>query len=145
MKQYKIMRYIIFAIIGFIILGTGLVLIKLLPDADGILKTLPYICVGLGSGLLGGNLGTAIKNRCALKNPQIAKQAEIEEKDERNRSISYMAKAKAYDLMIYTYSSILLAFALIGAELYVVLTLVAVYLFIVCTNAYYLIKYHKEM
>lgn len=34
MKQYKIMRYIIFAIIGFIILGTGLVLIKLLPDVD---------------------------------------------------------------------------------------------------------------
>lgn len=96
MKQYKIMRYIIFAVIGFIILGTGLVLIKLLPDADGILKTLPYICVGLGSGLLGGNLGTAIKNRSALKNPQIAKKVEIEEKDERNRSISDRAKAKAY-------------------------------------------------
>lgn len=145
MKQYKIMRYIIFAIIGFIILGTGLVLIKLLPDADGILKTLPYICVGLGSGLLGGNLGTAIKNRSALKNPQIAKKVEIEEKDERNRSISDRAKAKAYDLMIYAYSSILLAFALMGVELYVALTLVAVYLFIVSTNAYYLIKYHKEM
>lgn len=145
MKQYKIMRYIIFAIIGFIILGTGLVLIKLLPDADGILKTLPYICVGLGSGLLGGNLGTAIKNRSALKNPQIAKKVEIEEKDERNRSISDRAKAKAYDLMIYAYSSILLAFALMGVELHVVLTLVAVYLFIVSTNAYYLIKYHKEM
>lgn len=145
MKQYKIVRYIVFAIIGFVILGTGLVLIKLLPDADGILKTLPYICVGLGSGLLGGNLGTAIKNRVALKNPQIAKQVEIEEKDERNRAIGDRAKAKAYDLMLYSYSAILLAFALMGVELYVVLTLVAVYLFIVSTNAYYLIKYHKEM
>jgi hypothetical protein len=122
-----------------------LVLIKLLPDVDGILKTFPYICVGLGSGLLGSNLGTAIKNRVALKNPQIAKQVEIEEKDERNRAISDRAKAKAYELMLYTYSAILLAFALMGVELYVVLTLVAVYLFIVSTNAYYLIKYHKEM
>ena len=145
MKQYKTTRYIIFAIIGFIILGTGLVLIKLFPDAEGILKTLPYICVGLGSGLLGGNLGTAVRNRFALKNPKIAKQVEIEEKDERNRSISDRAKANAYDLMIYTYSSILLAFALMGVELYVLLTLVAVYLFIVSTNAYYLIKYHKAM
>ncbi|MBN7773530.1 hypothetical protein [Clostridium aminobutyricum] len=145
MKQYKIVRYIVFAIIGFVIFGTGLVLIKLLPDADGILKTLPYICVGLGSGLLGGNLGTAIKNRAALKNPQIAKQVEIEEKDERNRAISNRAKANAYDLMIYTYSAILLAFALMGVELYVVLTLVAVYLFIISANAYYLNKYHKEM
>lgn len=145
MKQYKIVRYIVFAIIGFVILGTGLVLIKLLPDAGGILKTLPYICVGLGSGLLGGNLGTAIKNHVALKNPQIAKQVEIEEKDERNRAISDRAKAKAYDLMIYTYSAVLLAFALMGVELYVVLTLVAVYLFIVSANAYYLNKYHREM
>ena len=32
-----------------------------------------------------------------------------------------------------------------GVELYVVLTLVAVYLFIVSANAYYLNKYHKEM
>ena len=145
MKQYKIMRYIIFAIIGFIILGTGLVLIKLSPDAGGILKTLPYICVGVGSGLFGGNLGTAIKNWSALKNPQIAKEVEIEEKDERNRSISDRSKAKAYDLMIYAYSSILLAFALMGVELYLVLTLVVVYSFVVSTNIYYLIKYHKEM
>lgn len=145
MKQYKIIRYIIFAIIGFIIFGTGLVLIKLLPDVDSIIKTLLYICVGLGSGLIGGNLGMAIKNRGYLKNSQIAKQAEIEEKDERNRTISNMAKAKAYELMLYTYSAILLAFALMGVEMYIVLTLVAVYLFIVSVNAYYLNKYHKEM
>lgn len=59
MKQNRIVRYIVFAIIGFIIFGIGLFLIIQLPDADGILKTLPYICIGLGSGLFGGSLGTA--------------------------------------------------------------------------------------
>lgn len=117
----------------------------LLYDVDGILKALPYICVGLGSGLLGGNLGTAIKSRVALKNPQIAKQVEIEEKDERNCAISDRAKAKAYDLMLYSYSAILLAFVLMGIEMYVVLALVAVYLFIISANVYHLNKYHKEM
>lgn len=145
MKQYKTVRYIILAVIGFAIFAAGLVLIILLPDANGILKTLPYICVGLGSGVFGGNLGMAIKNRTSLKNPEIAKQAEIEERDERNRTISYRAKAKAYDLMIYSYSATLLAFALMGVELYILLTLVAVYLFIIFTNAYWLNKYHKEM
>jgi hypothetical protein len=80
MNQYKIVRYIVFAIIGFVILGTGFVLIKLLPDADGILKTLPYICIGLGSGLLGGNLGTAIKNYGAFKNPQIQSKLKLRRK-----------------------------------------------------------------
>ncbi|WP_136479714.1 hypothetical protein EPD62_004670 [Acetivibrio thermocellus] len=145
MKQNKIVRYIVFAIIGFIIFGIGLFLIIQLPDADGILKTLPYICIGLGSGLFGGSLGTAIKNWFVLKNPEIAKQVEIEEKDERNCSISDRAKAKAYDLMLYTYFIILLAFALMGVELYVEITLIVVYLFIISTKVYYLIKYHKEM
>lgn len=47
MKQYKVRRYIILAVCGLIIFTAGLAIIKLLPDADGILKTLPYICIGL--------------------------------------------------------------------------------------------------
>lgn len=145
MKQYKVGRYIVLSVIGLVILGTGLALVKLLPDADGILKTLPYICLGVGAGIFGGNLGMAIGNRIALQNPQIAKQAEIEEKDERNRAISDKAKARTYDLMIFVYAAILLTFALMQVDMYVILTLVAVYLFFIFSNVYYLTKYHKEM
>ncbi|MEN6313312.1 MAG: hypothetical protein ABFD25_03580 [Clostridiaceae bacterium] len=145
MKQYKVGRYIVLSVIGFMIFGAGLALVKLLPDADGILKVLPYICVGVGSGIFGGNLGTAIKNRVALQNPQIIKQVEIEKKDERNRAISDKAKAMTYDRMIFIYAAILLAFALMQVDMYVILTLVAVYLFIIFSNVYYLTKYHKEM
>ena len=145
MKQYKVGRYVFLSAIGFVIFGAGLALIKLLPEADGILKTLPYLCVGTGAGIFGGNLGIAIRNKTMLKNPQTAKQIEIEQKDERNQAISNKAKARAYDLMIYVYAAILLAFALIQIDMHVILTLVVVYLFFVFTNVYYLTKYHKEM
>lgn len=145
MKQYNVSRYVFLSISGFVIFGAGLALVKLLPEAEGILKTLPYLCVGVGAGVFGGNLGMAINNKTVLKNPEVAKQKEIEQNDERNQTISNMAKARAYDLMIYVYAAILLAFALIQVDMYVVLTLVAVYLFFVFTNVYYLNKYHKEM
>lgn len=145
MKQYKVGRYVFLASVGIIIFAVGLVLIKLLPEADGILKTLPYICLGVGSGIFGGNLGTALRNKAMLKNPQAAKQMEIEQKDERNQVISNKAKARAYDLMIFVYAAILLAFALMQVDIYIILTLVAVYLFFIFANVYYLTKYSKEM
>ena len=145
MKQYKVGRYVFLSVLGFVIFGAGLVLIKLFPEAEGILKTLPYICVGVGAGVFGGNLGAAISNRIMIKNPQAAKQSEIEEKDERNQTIRNKAKARAYDLMIYAFAAILLAFALMQVDVYVILTLVAIYLFFVISNAYFLTKYHKEM
>jgi len=145
MKQNKIGRYVFLSVIGFVIFGAGLVLIKLLPETDGILKTLPDICVGLGAGIFGGNLGASIAGRTLSKNPQAAKQVEIEQKDERNQAISNKAKAQSYDLMIYAYAAILLAFALMQVDMYVILTLVAVYLFFVFANVYFLTKYHKEM
>lgn len=107
MKPYKVGRSIFLSAIGFVIMGAGLALIKLLPKTDGILKTLPYLCVGIGAGIFGGNLGTAIKNKAVLQNPQVAKQIEIEQKDERNQAIRNKAKARAYDLMIYVYAAIL--------------------------------------
>ncbi len=145
MKQYKVGRYVFLAVVGFIIFAVGLALTKLLSNTDGILKILPYIFVGVGSGIFGGNLGTALRNKAMLKNPQAARQMEIEQKDERNQAISNKAKAKVYDLMIFVYAAILLAFALMQVDIYIILTLVAVYLFFIFANVYYLTKYYKEM
>ncbi|MGF7146236.1 hypothetical protein HNQ56_004703 [Anaerotaenia torta] len=145
MKQYKIGGHILFTVIGFLIFSAGLILVKLLPEADGILKTLPYICVGVGAGIFGGNLGAAISNRALSKNPEAAKQAEIDQKDERNQAIRDKAKARVYEMMIFVYAAILLAFALMQVNMYVILTLTAVYLFFIFANVYYLAKYNKEM
>jgi hypothetical protein len=145
MEQYKVGRYVFLAAVGFIIFAVGIAIIMLLPDSEGILKTLPYICVGVGAGVFGGNLGTALRNKAFNKNPQAAKQMEIEQKDERNQTISNRAKARAYDLMIFVYAAIIIAFALMRVDLYVILTLVAVYLFFIFIYVYYFTKYQKEM
>lgn len=144
MKQYKIGRYVVLSIIGFVIMVAGLMLAKLLPETEGILKALPFLCVGVGAGIFGSNLGAAMRNNAARKDPQAAKQMEIEQKDERNQAIRRAAKARAYDMMLYVFSAILLAFSLMQVDIYVILTLVAAYLFIVFTNVYYLGKYNKE-
>jgi hypothetical protein len=145
MKNNGVGKYVAFAAFGFALLIAGLVLAISLPDAQGIMRTLPYICVGIGAGTFGGNLGAAISNHLLKKNPNLAKQKEIDTKDERNIAINNKAKAKAFDLMLMVYSALCLAFALMQVDMYVVLALVAAYLFVVFSMVYYLNKYHKEM
>ena len=145
MKKNKNRLYALLSVIGFILFAAGPFLIKFSQDAEGILRTLPYICIGIGAGVFGHNLGELMKNLAVRKDPQAAKQIEIEVKDERNIAINNKAKAKAYDIMLIIFSALMLAFALMQVELYVILTLVAAYLFIVFIFAYYLWKYQKEM
>lgn len=145
MKNNSVGKYVALAAFGFILFVAGLALAISLPDAQGIMRTLPYICVGIGSGIFGENLGTAIKNRHLKKDPNAAKQLEIDTKDERNVAINNRAKAKAFDLMLIVYGALMLAFALMRVDMYVVLAFVAAYLFVVFSMVYYINKYHKEM
>lgn len=145
MKNNSVGKYVALAAFGFILFVAGLALAISLPDAQGIMRTLPYICVGIGSGIFGGNVGTAIKNRHLKKDPNAAKQLEIDTKDERNVAINNRAKAKAFDLMLIVYGALMLAFALMRVDMYVVLAFVAAYLFVVFSMVYYINKYHKEM
>lgn len=145
MKREGVGRNILFSLIGLVILIAGFVSAKLLADARGVLLTLPYVFIGIGAGIFGGNLGTSITKHHMKKNPQLARQAEIESKDERNITINYKAKAKAYELMQMVFGALILAFALMQTDLHVVLSLIAAYLFIVFSMLYYLNKYNKEM
>ncbi|MCB8818231.1 hypothetical protein [Desulfosporosinus shakirovi] len=145
MNKSKSDKYALFSVIGFIIFVTGLVLIKSIPDAEGIVRVIPYLCVGIGTGLFGQNLGEILKNAALKKEPQAAKQIEVEAKDERNIAISNKAKAKSYDLMLMVFAALMLAFALMQVDMSMILTFVAAYLLIVFSNIYYLNKYQKEM
>ena len=70
---------------------------------------------------------------------------EIDKNDERNIAIANQAKAKAYDIMLYVFGALMVAFALMSVDMVAVLLLVAAYLFVVGFFIYYLNKYHKEM
>ena len=69
----------------------------------------------------------------------------LDKDDERNIAISNRAKAKAYDGMLFVLAALMVSFALMGADMAVVLLLVFAYLFIVGEFIYYLNKYQKEM
>ncbi len=145
MKNDKVGKYAVFSMIGFIICAAGIVLIKSMPEATGIMRTLPYICIGIGTGVFGQNLGTVLSRLALRKDPQSAKRIEIETKDERNTAIRNKAKAKAYDLMVMVFGALMLVFALMQADLFVTLAFVAAYLFVIFSSVYYLSKYQKEM
>ncbi|MNI49988.1 hypothetical protein D3C73_1046270 [compost metagenome] len=127
------------------VVAAGLILIKTMPDAQGVMSVLPYLCVGIGSGLFGHNIGEIVKGAVVKRHPDTLKKIEVEANDERNIAISNKAKAKAYDLMLIVFAALLLAFATMNMNLYMILALVAAYLFIVFSNIYYLNKYQKEM
>lgn len=67
MKNSEIRKYAVYSMIGFVIFSIGLVMVKTLPNMQGILRTLPYICIGIGTGIFGQNIGTVISS-LALRN-----------------------------------------------------------------------------
>lgn len=144
MMKKKTLSYLV-AMIGILLLATGLVLLKSVSEPQGIMLALPYICIGLGCGVFGHGLGDIVSHQVTRKNPQLQKQIEIEKNDERNIVISNQAKAKAYDIMLYVFGALMVSFALMSADVVVILLLVFAYLFVVGFFIYYLNKYNKEM
>lgn len=138
------MDYII-TIIGILLIGVGLFLVKSITDPQGVLKALPYICVGLGCGTFGHGMGNIISRKALKNSPNIQKQLEIDKKDERNVTIGNSAKAKAYDMMIFVFGALMLSYALMGIDMIVILLIVFAYLFVIAYGLYYRSKYDKEM
>ena len=130
---------------GLAILAAGLVLLLTLDDPQGPLQALPYVLIGLGCGAFGYGAGELLSRAAIKKHPELQKQIEIEKNDERNVAIGYRAKAKAYDIMVFVFGALLLAFALMGTETAAVLLLVFAYLFVVGCGVYYRVKYDREM
>ena len=140
----KAFDYIV-AISGLLLLGVGLALLKLIANPQGVMLTLPYICIEVGCGMFGHGLGNVVSNRVAKNNPELKKQIEIDKNDERNVAVSNQAKAKAYDMMLYIFGALMIAFALMGVGVAAVLMLVFAYLLVVGFFIYYLNKFNNEM
>lgn len=142
MKKAK--NYVIVAI-GVILLIAGLYLAKTMDRPGAFMTALPYVCIGIGCGALGHGMGNIISNKIIQKNPDMQKQMEIEQKDERNEIITNRAKSRAYDVMTFVFGALMIAFALMGVDMIPVLLFVFVYLFVQGYAVYYRCKYEKEM
>lgn len=133
------------AALGVAAIAAGLWLAREGAQAQGVMAALPYVLIGLGCGAFGYGMGVAANAMLARKYPDIAREKQIEEKDERNVAIANRAKAKALDRMYYIFGALMVALALMGTDLTVILLLVAAYLFVTGSMVYYLCRYHKEM
>lgn len=135
----------VLTIIGLILLGMGLYLVKITPEPKGIMGAFSYLSIGIGCGIFGRGMGNVISYKTIKADPELAKQIEIDVNDERNMAISNKAKGKAYDMMIFIFGALMLSFALMGIDMIVILLLVGAYLFVVGSGIYYRCKYDKEM
>ena len=135
----------VYVFVGLMLLGVGLYLAKGIADPQGIMRALPFVMIGLGCGIFGQGMGGLVTTKTLQNHPELQKQQEIEQKDERNIEIASRAKAKAYDMMVFVFGALMVAFALMGVDLVAVLLLVFAYLFVVGYGIYVRIKLEKEM
>ena len=132
-------------IIGLLLLAVSLYLIKTRNDPQGIRRTLPYVCIGIGCGLFGHGMGNVISERAINSYPELKRQLDIEKNDERNVAIANRAKGKAFDMMTFVFGALMLSFALMGIDMVAVLLLVFAYLLVHGFALYYRFKFDKEM
>ena len=130
---------ILITVIGVAVVALGLLL---MDPLDG---PLPGVLIGLGSGALGLGLSGIFSALVVRRHPDVARQVAIEEKDERNIAVSNQAKARAYDMMIYIFGVLMVSYALMNADLTVILMLVGAYLLIVACCIGFTVHYNKTM
>ena len=145
MINKKIRGLCVLTTVGFILFITGIALVIFFSESQGIMKTLPFICLAIGIGSCSGGLGGLISYRRMQQNPQLAKEKEINIKDERNIIISYRSKAMAYNLTVLIFAALIMFLAVVQVETYITLVFTGAYLLIISLHFYFFNKYYKEM
>ena len=132
-------------IVGLLLMAAGLYFIKMNSDPQGVMRALPYVCIGIGCGLFGQGMGNIISERAVRSDPEIQRKLKIETNDERNIAIANRAKRKAFDMMTFLFGALMVSFALMGIDMIAVLLLVFAYLCVHGLALYYRFKFDKEM
>lgn len=132
----------VYVIIGVAVLMTGLVMIKMLGN---IMSSLTYTGISLGCFVFGHGIGKICTTKAEKADPKLAKKNAINKKDERVLAIHNAAKAKAYDFMLCVFMVLSLAFALMKADMSVLLMIIGGYIVVKGIEIYYVRKFENEM
>lgn len=131
--------YLIIGIFGIVLIILAFVLDGKVPDAlDGTL-------MGAGAGLMG--IGISMWRFFCLEKKNLAKwkQYEIESNDERNVIIKYRAKAVSGDVLHWIVLATSCVAIFFNAPLWVILTIVGIFLFKTILEMCLMARYQKEM
>ena len=135
----KSLFYLIIGICGIVLIFSAFVVDGKVSDAiDGTL-------MGAGTSLMGIGISTWRFFRLEKKNPEKWKQYEIESNDERNVIIKYRAKAVSGEVLQWIVLATSWVAIFFDAPLWVILTVVGVFLLKTILEMCLMAQYQKEM
>ena len=135
----------IVTITGMLVFMVGLCMIKIFDGSKNIMSTMYYVFIGLGCTIFGYGIGKICTMQAEKADPKMAKRNLINKNDERNVAVRNKAKAKAYDIMVYIFAALQIAFGLMGVGLPVIIILNVAYFSVIGFEIYYFRKLNKEM
>ena len=103
------------------------------------------ILLGTGAGVIGASIAKLYSINLEKKNPDIAKENEIELQDERNILILQRAKAKSADITQWLIMIIAYLEIFVNAPLWIILLTVGIFVLYNIIQIYYINKFNKEM
>ncbi len=112
----------------------------LIPD-----KTWSGVCLGLGVGLACFACSKLVTHHYFSKHPEVKKQAEIMEKDERNEMLRSKAKAKSADFIQWFVLALAWITIIVGFPVWLTLALVGIFILKTVLEYAYLHKYDHEL
>ena len=125
--------------LSLVLLAAALLLRGRLPGSwSGVL-------IGLGAGIFGASLSGLLMRRWESRNPEFAKQNEIDSRDERTTAIRSLAKARAGDVVQWCVMGIAWLSILAEAPLWLTLAAVGVFLLYSVLSLVFMIRLEKEM
>lgn len=131
--------------LGLLLLAGGLYLIKAMPDGQAVAGVVPYLLVGIGCGLFGHGVGNLCNAAVLRRDPQLAQQQEFAAKDERNVTLSNMARARGFNAMTYVFAVLMLAYGLMGVDFSVLIPFVLAYLGVQFYAVYCRLQLEKQL
>ena len=129
-----------------ILLAVGIVLLALALRLEGLVSdALGGMLGGVGSGLMAMSGSTLLNLRHEAKHPEMARQHDIEQRDERNVAIRNRAKAVSGEAL--QWSIMAAAWLSIGldAPLWVPITATCVFVAKSVLELYLIVRYQREM
>ena len=103
------------------------------------------ILLGTGAGVIGASIAKLYFINLEKKNPDIAKENEIELQDERNILILQRAKAKSADITQWLIMIIAYLEIFVNAPLWIILLTVGIFVLYNIIQIYYINKFNNEM
>ena len=144
-KNKNVIEEWLLTFVGIGLVVVGFLLHKYSLSTDKMMVIIPYIFIGVGSGIFGHFMDNLIKYFSTKNHKELERQIQIDKNDERNILIAEKSKAKAYDLMIYLFASMLIIFSLMGVDKLAIIMIVAIYLSIQIYALYWRSKFENKM